>query len=333
MVSLVFSLQLLISACLVAMIWAPYLIRPLRKYASKRISKVDRPLIYDIHKTKIGTPSMGGILFILNIFLFTFFLEWSWEMGLAYLTIFLYGTLGCIDDYLGTYGKGKIGLKWWHKMLLQLLFAAIISYLLYENIPGVAVVDTYVLGRYDLDFLFVPFMTFIIVATANAVNITDGLDGLASGLSIFNFLALFVISIFLYEQTQLSLYQHVGDMLAVVIGSIVAFLWYNIYPARIFMGDVGSMVIGALLAYFAALTQTVFLIPVVGGLFVLELLSSLGQMISLRFFKRRILKLSPLHHHYEALGWHETQVVMRMWLIGLMLSLVGLFMFFASFAK
>lgn len=221
-----------------------------------------------------------------------------------------------------------MGFRWWQKFGLQIIAASLVAWLLYDHLPQVAVVETFIWGEQDFGLWSVPFITFVMVATANAVNITDGLDGLATGLSIFSLITLLAISLYLGQTTNLALYATNAEFIAIFIGSLVAFLWFNIFPARIFMGDVGSMTIGAMFTYFAAITNTLWLIPIIGALFVLELLSSLIQLISLKYFNYRVFKLSPLHHHYEAKGWHEMQVVMRMWLIGVMTGLLGLLIFF-----
>jgi len=166
---------------------------------------------------------------------------------------------------------------------------------------------------------YIPFAAFVVIAMSNAFNITDGMDGLSTGLMIIALSAFWVLAQPFFEVS--------GDVLvfiAVLIGALLAFLYFNIYPARLFMGDTGSLAFGALLGVIALMTNQVMVLPFIGGVFVAEVSSSLIQLVSLKYFNKRVFSIAPLHHHFEAKGWDETKVTMRFWLVGTLLAFVGL---------
>ena len=283
-----------------------------------------------LHQKKTGTPTMGGILIwgstLLTILLsraltyFGFFEHSLLSRKETYLAIFTLGTvalLGMTDDLFNIKGWGKskglnIKPKFFWLTVLALLGGLWFYYKLGYNqihIPGV--------GDFSLGLWYIPLFVFIITGTANAVNFTDGLDGLAGGLIIIAFGAYAGLS-----------YAHglfiLAAFCAVICGATLAFLWFNIPPARFIMGDTGALALGATLGVIAMLTNTVLILPFIAAIFVIESLSVIIQLTSKKFFKRKVFLIAPLHHHFEQLGWPESQVVMRFWIVGALVATLGL---------
>jgi len=281
-----------------------------------------------IHGSKVGTPVGGGILIILSSAIFTWLVyagtqfNFNWTSGVLYLSLVLFGLLGFLDDlkkFLGTSAVGKLRyLKLKHKLLFQVVLGLIIGYVLYSSL-GLHTLTLPLMGKFDLGVWYIPFAMLVIVATSNAFNITDGLDGLASGLLMI------ALTAFWYLAGQGSYSLDVGLFIAVLMGSLAAFLYFNIFPARIFMGDTGALALGAMLGTIALITGQVVALLIIGGVFVAEALSSLLQWWSMIFRNKRIFLIAPLHHHFEALGWPETKVTMRFWLVQVFLALLGIF--------
>ncbi len=295
-------------------------------------------IVNRLHGWKVGTPNAGGILVILvAIFFSAVFYKLvpgydiitqkygvNWVAVILYLTILSFGILGLYDDIRKFYGfklSGAWGLRSRYKFILQWLLALGVGYLLYDKmglssvyIPGIA-------KEVELGLLYIPFAAFVVVAMTNAVNITDGLDGLATGLMIIALVAFWYLSSFV-GLADVTLF------IAVILGSLLAFFYFNIYPARVWLGDTGALALGAMLAVIALMTNTTLALPFVGFIFVVETLSVLIQWTSkaLRSGKK-VFIASPIHHHFEAKGWDETKVTMRFWLFGAVSSFVGIFVF------
>ncbi|OGY26876.1 MAG: hypothetical protein A2Z11_01745 [Candidatus Woykebacteria bacterium RBG_16_43_9] len=284
-------------------------------------------IVNRLHGWKVGTPNAGGILIIVVTIVFsalfykiTLF-SLNWTAYILYFTLVSFGILGLYDDLRKFYGfqqTGAWGLRLRYKVLLQLIISFLIGYLLYTKV-GLSSVHVPI---FDLDIVlgswYVLWSAIVIFATTNAVNITDGLDGLATGLTIFTLSAFW----FLSAQTNL------GDVtlfIAVIVGSLLAFLYFNIYPARVWLGDTGALSIGAMLAVIALIIDASLVLPFVGLVFVMEAASSLSQMFTKGVFHKKIFLAAPLHHHLEAKGWDETKVTMRFWLAGAVSVFVGLF--------
>lgn len=271
-----------------------------------------------LHKDKAGTPTMGGILIWVVVAGITFFLNLSRaETYLPLFTIVAVGIVGAIDDIFNVRGVGGSGggLRGRHKLLFQITIGAVGAWWFYSklgysslHVPGV--------GGFELGWLYVPLFILVIVATTNAVNITDGLDGLAGGLLAIAFSAFGVLS---YYNGLFAL----AAFCTTVVGALLAFLWFNIYPARFFMGDTGSMALGATLGVVAALNDNLLVLFVIGLVFVVETLSVIIQISWRKAFKRKLLQSAPLHHHLEAIGWPETKVTMRFWIIGAVFAVIG----------
>ncbi|MFC1867953.1 phospho-N-acetylmuramoyl-pentapeptide-transferase [Thermodesulfobacteriota bacterium] len=289
------------------------------------------------HRDKAGTPTMGGCV-IIPVIIVTIFL-WG-ELGSIYvwLTLFIlvcFGLIGFTDDYLKIIRKNSRGLSVKAKLLLQLLAALVVAIILYLY-PGF---DTHLNVPFfknvtpDLGFWYIPLTVFIIVGSSNAVNLTDGLDGLAIGPVIVAFMSYLIFS-YLAGHIKIASYLQIpyvagSGELAVLCGSIVGaglgFLWYNAYPAEIFMGDVGSLPLGALLGTVATITKQELALILVGGLFVFEALSVIFQVAYFRITGgQRIFRMAPIHHHFELKGWPESKVTVRFWIIAIILALLSM---------
>lgn len=282
------------------------------------------PIFNKFHQHKQGTPTMAGILFwiITAILTLAFNLTRS-ETFLPLAFLVSAGLLGAIDDIANIRGIGKIkGLGVKLKLGLQLLIAGFGAYWFTFklnwtsfHIPGGAVLG--LPTDVELGLWYIPVFIILVVFIMNAVDITDGLDGLLAG-SIIPPLG--VLSALALAQGNISL----AIFMSTLIGALMAFLWFNIHPARFFMGGTGAFALGAVLAVGAMLTNSLVILPIIGFLFFVEGLSSIAQMLSKKFLKRKIFLAAPIHHHFQALGWPETKIVMRFWIISLVMSVIGL---------
>lgn len=291
------------------------------------------PLFDKFNAWKVGTPFGGGLLIIVVVS--TIFL-WSlaifsvqikfWQVFTILFTFIGFGVLGLYDDakkLVGSSGRyAFFGMRIRHKFVLQWVLAIIPAVIIYYQL-GYNIVFIRGIGTIDVGLLYIPFAAFVIVAFANAFNIADGLDGLASGLLLICLAAFLAISYTFVDQG-------LGIFIAILIGSVGAFLYFNIYKARLWLGDVGSMSLGATLGMIALLTGKPLAIAVIGGVFVLEVGSSLLQLASKKFLKKKILPVAPLHLYFLKRGWDEPKVVMRGWLLGVFFAVLGLFLAFVN---
>lgn len=310
-------------SCALALAWAPLLIGPLRALSSKaRINQQIRPILHAMHDSKQGTPTMGGLLFVINVVILGLLLLWPIADYLILLIVGIVGIglVGLVDDWLVSQSKRFGGLTPWHKFGLQLLIVGALSYELWARFGLDQVVVPFATPIL-LGWLMIPLMMVVLLSTINAVNLTDGLDGLAGGVSLFAYVGYLIIAL---TQGQLVL----AAFTAIFLGSLSAFLWFNIYPARFFMGDVGSMTLGLGMGMLAILTGQIVLLPLLGLVFVLETLSVILQVAWRRFFHKKLFSIAPFHHHFEHRGWPETKVSQRFWLLGLMSTVVALVVFF-----
>lgn len=271
------------------------------------------------HLQKTGTPTMGGVMFIVAITLTTLVLASRDLETLLVLVIFTgFGLVGFIDDFIKVVMRRSLGLKARYKLLGQVVLGLALGFLAVWLLGRGTVVELPKdLFRWDLGGFYPLFVLLVLVATTNAVNLTDGLDGLAAGVTVFSSLALAVIAL-LQEQSNLAVFAFA------LAGGCFGFLAFNKYPAKVFMGDTGSLALGAGLGALAVLTRTELILPVIGGVYVLEALSVILQVASFKLTGKRILRMSPLHHHFELLGWKETKVVGMFWLVGLLCAFLGL---------
>lgn len=302
------------------LITIPYL----RKH---KIGQSTSKLINERHIKKEGTPTLGGIIFILPTILSLIFLYLRGSININHNLIIIvfvflaYALLGFIDDYLKIKYHNNKGLSTTIKFILQLIIA-IIFYIIYKYNGGLTDLTISLFGfKLQLGFFFGIFILFLLVGTTNAVNITDGLDGLCGGLSTMAFLSYGVICFGSYWIVG---YQELAIFCFVLVGSILGFLVFNTHPAKVFMGDTGSLALGGALATVAILSRHEVSLAIIGGVFVIETLSSLIQIIAIRKFKKRVFKRAPLHHHFEQLGWSEADIVKLFWIAGFMLGMLGI---------
>jgi phospho-N-acetylmuramoyl-pentapeptide-transferase len=319
-----FVLSLAMLSFVMTVIWGSPLLRVLRHFKIGKIIRVDEP---GHHNVKMGTPTMGGVLFILPVLLLTALLNAGELIGLEVigrsvlvpLIVMLgYGLLGALDDWEGLRGKRRgEGMRARTKFLAQVILALgtafVLKYML--DVPDLRMPG---LGEIELGWWYIPIAAFIIVSESNAVNFTDGLDGLAGLITATAFVAFGGIAL-MYNQVYLARFCFT------VVGAVFGFLWFNVHPAELFMGDTGSLALGATLAVVALMTGFWPLLLVIA---VIPLSEALSVVIQVAYFKmtrgKRFFKMTPLHLHFELLGWSETQVVQRFWLIGLLAAMVGI---------
>lgn len=279
------------------------------------------------HKAKNGTPTMGGLIFILSTLLTVFLLilsdklDWSYNLFIVLFVFLAYAAIGFLDDFLIVKrGKNK-GLTEIQKLLLQ-LFVAVIFFFIHMQGGGDTTLSITTLGfKIDLGFMYGFFLLFMMLAASNAVNITDGLDGLAGGLSVISFLSFGIIA---WGSSWVTGYQEIAVLCFIIVGSLLGFLVYNSYPAKIFMGDTGSLALGATLASVAILTKHELTLVVIAGVFVIETLTVVLQIASVKLRKKRIFPMTPIHHTFEKMGWHETDIVKLFWVVGFILAMAGI---------
>lgn len=310
-----------------------------RKREAPKSGKV--PLFDKLHDVKEGTPVGGGILIIILVaLLFAFSFPLASHMGLyvkssfplkaelfiLFFTFFSFGLLGLSDDLIKVFAKPTkgvfglwFGLRRKQKFILQWILGFLVGFLIYHFL-GVHIINIPGFNRvWDLGIWYIPFAAFVIVAFSNAFNVTDGLDGLSAGLLLIC-LGVFVVIAAGNLDTPLLFF------ISLWVGAIFAFLYFNVWPARIFLGDAGALSFGAMLAVIALITGKVLALVVVGGIFVVEIASSLVQILGWKFLKRPILPLAPIHHTFLAKGWKEPKIVMRAWILGLLLAVFGLWL-------
>ncbi|MCA9392122.1 phospho-N-acetylmuramoyl-pentapeptide-transferase [candidate division WWE3 bacterium] len=304
------------------------------RYRLARSTKREGARLSDLHKDKAGTPTGGGILIVTAAILFAllFYLvtkfQINWTAVVLFVTMVLFAGLGLLDDarkMIRIRGRRIRALPRLPKLILQITCGLVVAFLLYDKLGLHTLTvplfsQVFDLAPLDLGVLYIPFAAFVVISSSNAFNITDGLDGLATGLLLIALSAFWVLagnSVFAGDVTL---------FIAVIMGSLLAFLYFNIFPARLFMGDTGSLALGAMLAVLALVVDQVLVLPIIGGMFVIELLSSFLQIASKRLRDgKRLFDIAPLHFHFQARGWDETKVTMRFWLFGAMLAFLGIF--------
>ncbi len=309
-----------------------------RKQAPKK-GKI--PLFDKLHDAKAGTPVGGGVLLILVVSLIFALLfpfasrmgvfvrssfDFKTELFIIFFTFISFGILGLSDDLMKMFGKpkkGKIGLLFGltgkQKFVLQWALALVVGYILHYNLGIEILYIPLVDQTVNLGVGYMPFAAFVIVSFANAFNITDGLDGLASGLLVICLIAFGAIAASSLD-TPLSLF------IALWIGALIAFLYFNVWPARLFLGDAGALSFGAMLGVIGLITGSIIALVVIGGIFVVEIASSAIQILGWRLVKRPIFPIAPIHHALLARGWEEPKIVMRAWMTGLILAIFGLWL-------
>lgn len=282
----------------------------------------------EAHRNKAGTPTMGGLIFIIPTFAITLFLlltgkiEFSVNLIIVLFVFLSYGLIGFLDDFISLKRKSNKGLTQFQKLLLQLIVALVFYILFRQFTEGDSYLRISALGiEWNLGWFYGVFILFLLVGSSNAVNLTDGLDGLAGGLSAISFLAFGLIAMgswWIEGNTDM------GIFCFILMGSIMGFLVYNTNPAKVFMGDTGSLTLGATMATIAILTSHELSLAVIGGVFVIETLTVIIQITSVVLLKRKVFLMTPIHHHFERLGWKENDIVKLFWIVGFVLSLFAL---------
>lgn len=282
----------------------------------------------EAHRNKAGTPTMGGLIFIIPTFAITLFLlltgkiEYSVNLVIVLFVFLSYGLIGFLDDFISLRRKTNKGLTQFQKILLQLIVALVFYVLFRQYTAGDSYLRISALGiDWNLGWFYGVFILFLLVGSSNAVNLTDGLDGLAGGLSAIAFLAFGLIAM---GSWWIEGNSDMGIFCFILMGSIMGFLVYNSNPAKVFMGDTGSLTLGATMATIAILTSHELSLAVIGGVFVIETLTVIIQISSVVLLKRRVFLMTPIHHHFERLRWRENDIVKLFWIVGFILSLCAL---------
>lgn len=313
-------------AFVVAILWTPLFTDFLFKNRlGKKIrqmtydAKEKAPIFYSLHKGKENTPTMGGLLIWITVGVITMLL--NLDRAGTWLPLFVLiatGIIGAIDDLMNINGVGghNGGLQFRVRLALYALIALVGAWWFYSKL-GFSVFHVPGIGNLDLGWWYIPFFVAVLVWTAYSANQTDGLDGLAGGVMAIAFGAFTFIALF---QGKVALAAFCGTM----VGATLAFLWFNIYPARFFMGDTGIMPLGMTLGVIAFLTNSVFVLPIIGIILMIEGLSTVIQIGSKKIRKKKVFLSAPIHHHFEALGWPETKVTQRFWIISAVCSVLGL---------
>jgi phospho-N-acetylmuramoyl-pentapeptide-transferase len=331
-----------ISALFMSLVFGPVIIRILQKKQIGEAKKADGP---KFHWSKAGTPTMGGIIVISSVVIPVLF--WS-DIKSIYIILILFGTIflsavGFLDDYLKVVKKYPNGLIARYKLLGQIITGLVVGTVIYfspvfEGFNTLTTVPFLKDVNFDFSYFYIPVVIFIVTATSNAVNLTDGLDGLAIGVTTIVMIALAIISyvsgnaifanylniIFLPGSGELTVF------VAALIGASLGFLWFNFYPAQVFMGDTGSLALGGAFGILAVLIKKELLIPILGGIFFLETVSVIIQRVYFKYTKRkygegrRVFKMAPIHHHFEMAGWPEPKIVVRFYIIAIILAIISL---------
>lgn len=331
-----------ITGLVLALFLSPKIISVLKRKQIGEAKKIDGP---KSHWSKAGTPTMGGIIVVVSVVVPV--LLWG-DVKSIYIILIVFGTLvlsavGFLDDYLKVIKKYPNGLIARYKLLGQVIVGLTIGSVIYfsPQFAGINSITTVPFLKdinFDFSFFYIPIVVFIITATSNAVNLTDGLDGLAIGVIAIVMIALAIISyvsgnaiysdylniIYLPGSGELTVY------VAALVGASLGFLWYNSYPAQVFMGDTGSLALGGAFGILAVLIKKELLIPILGGIFFLETISVIMQRLYFKYTKKkygegkRIFKMAPIHHHFEMLGWPEPKIVMRFYIIAIILAIISL---------
>jgi len=310
----------IVTAFLITVVLSPLFIPFLRRLKFGQSIREEGP---KSHQKKSGTPTMGGIMILLSIVITTLLItkKFAHLTVETYLLLFVtvgYGLLGFVDDFIKVVMKRNLGLTSKQKLVGQLIIA-VIFYTIYQqqhfstvlHIPGTHI-------SFDLGWGYLFLMVFMLVGGSNAVNLTDGLDGLLSGTAAIAFGAYAVLA---WNQQQYD----VAIFSVAVVGAVLGFLVFNAHPAKVFMGDTGSLALGGAVATVAMLTKLELLLAIIGGVFVIETLSVIIQVISFKTTGKRVFRMSPLHHHYELIGWSEWRVVVTFWAVGLLFAILGIY--------
>jgi phospho-N-acetylmuramoyl-pentapeptide-transferase len=325
----------IITAMTICFVLAPWLIEKLKRMSVTQHIRDDGP---KTHLSKTGTPTMGGILIIFSVIVSVFL--WG-DINNKYILVMMvsivgFGLIGLADDYLKIKNEDSKGMSAWYKFGAQITLALLIGLLFYynpdDNFTTTLSIPFFKKWLIDMGWFYIPFAVLVIVGSSNAVNLTDGIDGLAIGLVGIATLANGAL-VYISGHAGFSQYLHVlflpgtGELTVfcgAMFGAALGFLWFNSYPAEVFMGDVGSLGLGGALGTLAVITKHEIVLALVGGIFVIETFSVIIQVASFKLTGKRVFKMAPIHHHFELKGWPETKVIVRFWIVGIILALLSL---------
>ena len=316
MVNYIDIVRIIVVAFFISMILGPIIIPILKRLHIGQNVRIDGP---KTHLSKSGTPTMGGIIMILSLLITTLSSGiLNTDMYVLLLSTIGFGLIGFIDDYLKIKHKDSEGLKPYQKLVGQVLLAVLLAvYQSDTSVLGTKIIIPFLQNRYlDLGILYIPFLSFVVVGTVNGVNLTDGLDGLASGVTLI-VAAFFGLVALNWGMDSISIFA------AALTGACLGFLIHNAYPAKVFMRDTGSLALGGAISAIAILLNLPLMIPIVGGIYLIESLSVIIQVVSFKLAGKRVFLMAPLHHHFEQKGWKETKVVVVFWSITVILCLIG----------
>jgi len=313
----------LIISFLITVLLLPIFIPFLRRLRFGQSIREDGP---ESHMEKAGTPTMGGLVIIISIVITSIVMIFKlqlptigYEILLLLFVLVGFALIGFLDDFIKIVQKRNLGLTSLQKLIGQILIAIIFFLLLKSNqfdttlsIPGTNI-------EWELGWGYALLVVFMLVGSSNATNLTDGLDGLLSGTASIAFGTYTIIAWYTFNNFEITIFS------LTVVGALLGFLVFNAYPAKVFMGDTGSLALGGTLAAVAIMTKTELLLIVIGGIFVIETLSVILQVISFKLTGKRIFKMSPIHHHFELVGWSEWRVVTSFWFVGLLFGVIGLY--------
>lgn len=300
----------------VSVVLCPILIPFLKRMKFGQFVRDDGP---ESHLKKSGTPTMGGIIILLSISITClFYIKDNKEILPVLFATLGFGLIGFLDDYIKVVMKRSMGLKAWQKLLGQILITAIFGYYLINYVEDATLMlIPFSSGKYaDISYLFIPLLFVVVLGTVNGSNFTDGLDGLESSVTVLIATFFTVVSI--------GMKSGITPICGAVAGSLMAFLLYNVYPAKVFMGDTGSLALGGVVGAAAVLMRIPWMLLIAGGIYAVESLSVFIQVVSFKLRGKRVFKMAPIHHHFELSGWKETKVVRVFWTITIVLCFVGL---------
>ncbi len=321
-----------VTALVLSFIFGPYLINKLKAMNFGEVVRRDGP---QTHLSKEGTPTMGGAIILLIVIVSVLLwgnLSNSYVWVLCFVTVGM-GLIGFLDDYKKVVLKEKRGLSGWTKFTLQAVVAlAAAGFLYHSGFNTVVTVPFFKAVHMDLKAFYIIFAMLVIVGASNAVNLTDGLDGLAIGPMVIA-AATYMLLAYLVGHVKIANYLHIlyvprtselSVFAGAMVGASLGFLWFNTYPAQVFMGDVGSLSLGGALGTLAVITKNEVLLIIVGGIFVIEALSVIFQVASFKLTGKRVFAMAPIHHHYELKGWAEPKIIVRFWIISIILALIAI---------
>ncbi len=324
----------LVTALLIAFLLGPWMIEKLREIKFGQTIRADGP---KSHFAKSGTPTMGGVLIIFSIIVSVLLWE-DWDNPYTWILLFAtvgYGAIGFLDDYVKIKKKASDGISAKLKFTGQIVVSlVIIVFLFMIKQPGMTLLYVPFIKHpvLDMGYFYVPFALVLLVGTSNAVNLSDGLDGLAIGLVImvgitFSILAYVTGHSIVAKYLKIPFIMHSWEITVfslALVGASVGFLWYNAHPAEVMMGDTGSLSLGGVLGVIALIIKKEILLIIIGGVFVIEALSVIIQVIYYKLTKKRVFKMAPIHHHFELMGWAESKVIIRFWILGGLFAILSL---------